>query len=71
MDYQMTPQAAALASRIEGRLFADDGCLYFVISVDAESGFAQVSYRVDGRLQVTQMPILEVNLRLSCDSNLH
>ncbi len=68
MDYQMESQAAARTSRFEGRLFTDDGQLYFVIDVDAESGFAQVSYHADGRLQVRQMPLSEVELLLACDS---
>ena len=67
MDDEMGSAAATLARRIEGRLFTDDGRLYFVLSVDPESGFAQVSHRADGRLQVTQMPISEVAVRISCD----
>ena len=53
MDDEMGSAAATLARRIEGRLFTDDGRLYFVLSVDPESGFAQVSHRADGRLQVS------------------
>ena len=70
MDYVMASKAAGLASRLEGRLFADEGRLYLVIDVDTEAGFARVSYRADGQQQVAQIPISEVSLRLSFGSNL-
>jgi hypothetical protein len=66
----MALNAPGLASRFEGRLFSDKGCLYFVLEVDTESGFAQVSCRTDGEQQVIQMPVSEVGLRLSSSSNL-
>ncbi len=65
----MALNAAALASRFEGRLFSDEGRLYFVLDVDTESGFARVSCRADGVQQVIQMPVSEVGLRLSSSSN--
>ncbi len=66
----MALNATGLASRFEGRLFSDEGCLYLVLDVDTESGFAQVSCRTDGEQQVIQMPVSEVGLRLSSTSNL-
>ena len=66
----MALNAPGLANRFEGRLFSDKGRLYFVLEVDTESGFAQVSCRTDGEQQVIQMPVSEVGLRLSSSSNL-
>ncbi len=68
--YEMALNATGLASRFEGRLFSDEGCLYLVLDVDTESGFARVSFRADGRQQIIQMPVSEVGLRLSSRSNL-
>ncbi len=59
-----------LANRFEGRLFSEEGRLYFVLDVDTESGIARVSCRVDGRQQVIEMPLSEVGLRLSSNSSL-
>ena len=66
----MAQNATARAGRFEGRLFSQDGRLYFVIDVDSESGFARVSCRIDGEHQLLQMPISEVGLRLSSSSKL-
>ena len=59
-----------IANRFEGRLFSEEGRLYFVLDVDTESGIARVSCRVDGRQQVIEMPLAEVGLRLSSSSSL-
>jgi hypothetical protein len=59
-----------LANRFEGRLFSEEGRLYFVLDVDTESGFARVSCRMDGEQRVIQMPISEVSLRLSSNTSL-
>lgn len=66
----MALNATGLTSRLEGRLFSDKGCLYLVLDVDTESGFARVSFRADGRQQVIQVPVSEVVLRLSSSSKL-
>lgn len=66
----MAFNAPALASRMEGRLFSEEGRLYFILDVDTDSGFARVSCRADGVQQVIQMSISEVGLRLSSGSNL-
>ena len=60
----MALNAPGLANRFEGRLFSDKGCLYLVLEVDIESGFAQVSCRTDGEQQVIQMPVSEVGLHI-------
>lgn len=66
----MAHNAIALAGRFEGRLFSEEGRLYFVIDVDAESGFARVSCQVDGERQLLQMPIADVGLKLSSSAKL-
>ncbi len=66
----MALNAASLSHRFEGRLFVDEGRLYFVLDVDTESGIARASCRVDGVQQVVQIPISEVGLRLASGSNL-
>jgi hypothetical protein len=62
--------ARALASRFEGRLFSEEGRLYFILDVDTDSGFARVSCRGEDGQQVIQIPISEIGLRLSTGSNL-
>ena len=69
MDDQMALTTTALARRFEGRLFLEDGRLYFVLDVDTNLGIARVSCQIDARQQVIEMPISEVALRLSVGSN--
>ncbi len=70
MDFEMELNSTALTTRFEGRLFSAEGRLYFVLDVDAASGLARISCRIDGQQQVIEMPISEVGLRLSSGSNL-
>jgi hypothetical protein len=69
-DCEMGRTGIALTKRFEGRLFAEEGQLHFVLDVDPESGFGRVSRRVDGEQQVVEMPIAEIGLRLSSSSHL-
>ena len=62
----MQPNATALANRLEGRLFSAEGRLYLVVAVDTQSGFARVSYRADGKQQISEMLISDVGLGLTC-----
>ena len=66
----MALNATALASRMEGRLFSEEGRLYFILDVDTDSGFARVSFRADGIQQIIRMSISEVGLRLSSGTSL-
>ena len=70
MDYEMAIRAKALESRFEGRLFTEEGRLYFVVEVDSDGGFARVSYRENGEQLIKQMPIADVGLRLASSSKL-
>ena len=60
----MTVNTVPLANRFEGRLFAEEGRLYFVVEVDAAKGVARVSCQVDGERQVIEMPVSEIGARL-------
>lgn len=51
--------------RFEGRLFAEDGCLFLVVQTDLANETARVSCRVDGHTQVVDMPLHEVASRVS------
>ena len=64
----MAQRAQALASRYEGRLFTEDGRLYFIVEVDSEAGLARVSYRENDEQKIMQMPISDVGLRLASSS---
>jgi hypothetical protein len=70
MDNGMVSDTIALASRYEGRLFSEEGRLYFVLDVDSESGFARIGYQDESGHQVMLMAVAEVGLRLNTGSNL-
>jgi len=52
------------ARRAAGRLFSKEGRLHLVLEVDATTGVAKVSCRVDDTTQVIEMPISDVIKRL-------
>jgi hypothetical protein len=64
----MARQAHALESRYEGRLFTEEGRLYFIVEVNSDAGIARVSYSDDGEQKIMEMPISEVGLRLASSS---
>ena len=66
----MTVNAPALTSRFEGRLFSENGRLYFVLDIDPASGVARVSCRGESGQQVIEMPISEIGLRLATSGSL-
>ena len=51
--------------RAAGRMFSIEGRLCFVLDVDAGAGIARVSCPADDGRQIIEMPVSEVNLRLS------
>lgn len=57
-------------SRFEGRLFAEDGCLFLVVHVDQATGTGRVSCRIDDATQVTELPLSEIARRVSQSGNL-
>ncbi len=48
------------AQRLEGRLYAHEGRLHYVLQVDSEKGYARVSHRADAGPTVEQVPISEL-----------
>ena len=60
----MTQQA--LVSRLEGRLFADDGFLCMVVGVDSATNMARVS----SQREIFEMPLTEVSSRLATYTHL-
>ena len=56
--------------RFEGRLFAEDGRLYYVVEADEAAGTARVSCRIAGEHRVIEMPVAEVAQRISAGSDL-
>ena len=66
----MSSNVSALSSRFEGRLFVDQGRLYYVIEVDNKAAEARVSCRIDGETQIVTMPVADVAAELSAHPNL-
>ena len=56
--------------RFEGRLFAEDGCLFMVVRANEVTGEARVTCRVDGHTQVIEMPVADVARRVSANAGL-
>ncbi|MEZ5558406.1 MAG: DUF6316 family protein [Pseudomonadales bacterium] len=56
--------------RLEGRLFAEGGCLFMVLNTDESAGTARVSCRLNGEPQVIDMPLSEVTRRISSSAAL-
>lgn len=57
-------------ARFEGRLFAEGGCLFLVVYANEATGEARVTCRLDGQLQVIDMPLVEVARRVSSSTGL-
>ena len=66
----MVAKANGLQSRFEGRLYTDEGRLYYVVEVNKETGFARVSYRADDQHQIKEVPVTEVAAHLATSSKL-
>ncbi len=55
---------ASHLGRFEGRLFAEDGCLFLVVHADEARDLARVTCRVDDSRQLMEMPLTEVVRRI-------
>ena len=66
----MAAKVSALTDRAEGRMFSIEGRLCFVLGVDAGSGLARVSCPAESGRRIIEMPVSEVNSRLSSDPKL-
>lgn len=56
--------------RFEGRLFAEDGCLFMVVAVNEAEGSARVTCSVDERPVVLEMPLEEISRRVASSTHL-
>jgi hypothetical protein len=56
--------------RFEGRLFAEDGCLFMVVAVNEAEGSARVTCSVDERPIVLEMPLEEISRRIASSTHL-
>jgi len=61
---------ARALNRYEGRLFAESGVLFLVVEANLKTGMARVSCRVEGDLQLVEMPIEDVSARLAATGEL-
>ena len=60
----------ALANRFEGRLFVEEGRLYFVLEVDVQQNTARVGFSADGGRHIKDMSINDVAARLASTGQL-
>lgn len=57
-------------ARVEGRLFSEAGCLFLVVHADEAAGLARVTCRMDGQVQVVEMPLSDVVKRVASSTGL-
>jgi Domain of unknown function (DUF6316) len=57
------------AHRLEGRLFAEAGCLFLVLEVNTEDNVARVSCTLGGERHVLDMPLDDLFRRFNAGSN--
>jgi len=57
-------------NRYEGRLFAESGVLFLVVEANLKTSTARVSCRVEGDLQLVEMPLEDVQARLAATGEL-
>ncbi len=60
----------ALANRFEGRLFVEEGRLYFVLEVDVKQNMARVGFSAGGERHIKDMSINDVAARLASTGQL-
>lgn len=56
--------------RFEGRLYVDQGKLYFILEALPEAGTARVSCRVDGKTEVSTVPLADIVAILAANPEL-
>ena len=59
-----------ILNRLEGRLFTESGTLFMVVHADEASNEAQVSFRVNEKTQVLDLPFSEAAARVAKGANL-
>lgn len=66
----MATKGPRVLNRLEGRLFVEDGHLYYVLHVDLEAEIARVSVRKDGQQDVVEMPLHTIGAKVGACNQL-
>ena len=66
----MSEANSPVLNRLEGRLFVEQGKLFYVLHVDINSGMARVSVREDGKQSVVEMPVHEIGAKVGACTQL-
>ena len=66
----MSEMNSTVLNRLEGRLFVEQGMLFYVLHVDAKTGIARVSVREGGQQSVVEMPVHEIGAKVGACTQL-
>ena len=66
----MSDVNSTVLNRLEGRLFVEQGMLFYVLHVDSNTGMARVSVREDGKQSVVEMPVHEIGAKVGACNQL-
>ena len=66
----MSDMNSTVLNRLEGRLFVEQGQLFYVLHVDSKTGIARVSVREDGKQSVVEMPVHEIGAKVGACTQL-
>lgn len=66
----MSDVNSTVLNRLEGRLFVEQGMLFYVLHVDSKTGMARVSVREDGKQSVVEMPVHEIGAKVGACTQL-
>lgn len=66
----MAVKSPRVLNRLEGRLFVEDGYLYYVLHVDLETEIARVSVRKHGQQEVVDMPLQDIGAKVGACNQL-
>ena len=66
----MSELNSTVLNRLEGRLFVEQGMLFYVLHVDSDTGMARVSVREEGKQSVVEMPVHEIGAKVGACNQL-
>lgn len=66
----MSESNTTVLNRLEGRLFVEQGKLFYVLHVDSKTGMARVSVREDGQQSVVEMQVHEIGAKVGACTQL-
>lgn len=70
METAMADSSPRVLNRLEGRLFVEQGKLYYILHVDTATGMARVSVRSDGQQTVVEMPVNDIGAKVGACAQL-